>query len=290
MSASRADPSSPAQPHLAALVGAARAVARQLGHIGDPRRVDAGLARRDRQRARQRMRRAFGQRSCDRRGLARQGLEGVGARRAGGQRAGLVEDNRVDLREPFECCLVLDQHAPAEEPPRGRRGHRRHGEAQRAGAGDDEHGRRDVERGAQVPGREIPAGKGERRQDMHPRRVELRRAVRQRGVARAPRFRDRHEIGHAVQRGLLAHGGGADGERAGEVDLAGADGLPLAGEDGPRLAGQKRAVDLGGALRDLAIDGHPPARADADQIAQGQLGDADRLLDPVAQPRGARHL
>ena len=139
--------------------GALGAVAGHLGHVADRGGRKPGLGGRLGDRARQRMRRALrqGQRAFHR--LGRQGVEIGQARRAGGQRAGLVEDHRVDLRQPLECRFVLDQHAAPKEPPRGRRRHRRHRQPERAGAGDDQHRRGDVERRAHVPRIKIPARK-----------------------------------------------------------------------------------------------------------------------------------
>ena len=64
-------------------------------------------------------------------------------RTALGERAGLVEHHRVDLGEPLERAAVLDHDAALEQAPRRHDLHHRHGEAERAGAGDDQHRDRD---------------------------------------------------------------------------------------------------------------------------------------------------
>ena len=59
-----------------------------------------------------------------------------------GQCAGLVHDQRIDGGEPLQSLGVLDQYARLRAAPGS--GHDRHrsGQAQRAGAGDDQDGNR----------------------------------------------------------------------------------------------------------------------------------------------------
>ena len=88
------------------------------------------------------------------------------------QRAGLVEHDRVDLGQPLEAVGGLDQHALAEQPAGRGHLHGRHGQRQRAGTGDDEHGDGDRQRALPpLPGEE-PAEEGGEAEDVHGRRIE----------------------------------------------------------------------------------------------------------------------
>ena len=106
---------------------------------------------------------------------------------------------------------------------------------------------------------------------MHTGRVKLRGLVDQRRVVVAPRFRDGHKIGDAVQRGVFARCGHLDGQGAGQVDLTRRHGGAGACEGGQAFARHERAVDLGRAVADHAIDGHPAAGPDQNDIAHGQF-------------------
>ena len=57
-----------------------------------------------------------------------------------GERAGLVDDERVDLLHALQRLGVLDQDAGLGATPDADHDRHRRGEAERAGAGDDEHG------------------------------------------------------------------------------------------------------------------------------------------------------
>ncbi len=92
---------------------------------------------------------------------------------AGGQRAGFIEHNRVHLGQTLNCGFMFDQHTPPEQTATGSGCHGRHGQTQRTGAGDDQHSRSDVQRGAQIKCCQIPPDKSQGRQDMHPRRIEF---------------------------------------------------------------------------------------------------------------------
>ena len=67
-------------------------------------------------------------------------------RPAFGQRAGLVDDQRVDLLQPLQRLGVLDQHAGLGAAADADHDRHRRGEAERAGAGDDQHGDRGDQR------------------------------------------------------------------------------------------------------------------------------------------------
>ena len=67
------------------------------------------------------------------------GTHGDHARLAFGQRAGLVDDQRVDFLEALQRLGVLDQHARGRALADADHDRHRRREAERAGAGDDEH-------------------------------------------------------------------------------------------------------------------------------------------------------
>ena len=209
--------------------------------------------------------------------------------RACRQRAGLVEHDRIDLRQTFQRRGILDQHPAPEQLARRGGGDGRHRQPQRTGAGDDQHCRRDIEGGAHVPGIDIPARKAERGQNMHPRRIEFRGTVGQRRIARPAAFGDSDQVGHAVQRGIAPHGRGPHCQRAGQVHLSRTDGQTGFGKDRHRLAGQKRSVDLGPALGDDPVHRHPAAGAHQHQITRAQFGDRQLHLNLAPQHHGARH-
>ena len=68
------------------------------------------------------------------------GTIGDDLRLAFGQRAGLVDDERVDLLHALQRFGVLDQHAGLRAAADADHDRHRRGEAERTGAGDDEHG------------------------------------------------------------------------------------------------------------------------------------------------------
>ena len=66
--------------------------------------------------------------------------DGGHCRLAFGQRAGLVDDQRVDLLQPLQRFGVLDQHAGLGAAPDADHDRHRRSQAERARAGDDQHG------------------------------------------------------------------------------------------------------------------------------------------------------
>ena len=83
--------------------------------------------------------------------------------------AGLVEDHGVHLGEALERAAILDHDALLEQAPRGNDLHHRNGEAERAGARDDQDRDGDGERPVDVAGCSHPADERRRRSSGGPR-------------------------------------------------------------------------------------------------------------------------
>ena len=86
------------------------------------------------------------------------------------------------------------------------------------------------------------------------------------------------EADDAGQRRVAADRRRADGQDALGVDGRPGDGVPGLLVDGDGLAGEHRLVDGAASLGDLAVDRHLLARADADQLSDGDGGDGDERL------------
>ena len=92
-------------------------------------------------------------------------------RLAFGERAGLVDHQRVDLLHAFERLGVLDQHAQLRAAADADHDRHRRGEAERAGAGDDQHahGGDQPEGKARFRPERRPGGEGDKRDRDHRR-------------------------------------------------------------------------------------------------------------------------
>ena len=124
------------------------------------------------------------------------------------QRAGLVEHDRVDLGQSLQPVGGLDEHALAEQPAGGGHLHGRHGQRQRAGTGDDQHGDGGRQRRLPAVAGGEPAEEGGEPQDVHGRRIEARGAVGEPHVAAARLLGGRHQPGDLGEQGVLVGGGG----------------------------------------------------------------------------------
>ena len=217
-----------------------------------------------------------GQRMMARQGEPARRLQKIGTHVAGidhahggqGEGAGLVEDDGIDLRQALEGIARIEEHAGAEEGTGGDHLDHGHGERQRAGAGDDEHGDGGDERivdggAAQDPGQRRSGGG-----HVHDRRVNLRDAVGELHVARLGGGRILQQPFDFVEQCALAgsrhpQGQGAVVVHAPRIDLA-------LGPDGAvgGLSGYEALVDLRRAGHDEAIDGDALARADENPVAR----------------------
>ena len=88
-----------------------------------------------------------------------------------GERAGLVEDDGIGLGEPLDGIAGVEEDSPAEEGAGGDDLHGGDGEGERTGTGDDEDGGRHQHRLVQAGAGNHPAGRGERRRQVHHRRM-----------------------------------------------------------------------------------------------------------------------
>ena len=209
----------------------------------------------------------------------------VGHRRpALGDRAGLVEHDRAHGVSGLERGAVADEHtvlgAFAGAYHDGRRG----GQAQRARAGDDQHGDgvdEGVVHGGLRSGQQPHHERG--RGDHHDGRHEPARDQVGEAGDRRPRALGLFDQAHDLrERRLGAHAGGAERERAGRVQR-GADDL-VAGlfDHRQRFAGEHRLVDGRDTLDDDAVDRHLLAGAHAHEVAVHDLGDRQVELGAVA--------
>ena len=108
------------------------------------------------------------------------------------QGAGLIEHHGIDLGQPLQRAAVLQQHATLEQPPRRRHLHHRHGKAERAGTGDDEHRDGNGDGAMNIAGGGDPAEAGQQRDTMHHRRVKPGGAVGDAPIGRAAALRRFH--------------------------------------------------------------------------------------------------
>ena len=165
---------------------------------------------------------------------ARRGNDRDHARLALGQRAGLVDDQRVDLLHPLQRLGDLDQHAGRRALADADHDRHRRREAERAGAGDDQHGHRGDqgvgERGAGSPDR--PGDERHERDRDHrrhePAATTVGEALDRRAACAAPRATMRDD---ARQHGVRPDPLGAHDERAGAVHRAADE--PVAGAASP---------------------------------------------------------
>ena len=145
-------------------------------------------------------------------GRERVGIEDVGLGQ--GQRSRLVEDGDIGLGKALQRVALL-QHDLALEQGGGRDDlHGGYREAERTGAGDDQHG--DGNHQGLGPGESPgePAEEGRRRQRVDHRRIEPRSAVRQADIARAAADGLAHQAVDLVEQRALPGRLDADGQRA----------------------------------------------------------------------------
>ena len=121
-------------------------------------------------------------------------------------------------------------------------------------------------------------------------------AIGERLRPRPRRLRFGDEALDAGQRGVVTDGGDPHADRRVGRDGAGHDAVAGALRHRARLTGDHRFVDLGFAVGDVAVGGHPragshqhdiarPQRVDADRLDLARFGDAFRF---VGQQRGQR--
>ena len=214
-----------------------------------------------------------GERERDLRGLGieRAERERIGHRAPQRQRAGLVEQGPVDRLDALERGAVLDHYPLPHQRPAGDDLGNRHGQPQRAGAGDDEHGDGDHERLVQPRTVQHPAGEGQRGQGMDRRGIEPRGPVRDAHVARAGLPGRAHQAGDLGQGRALPGRDDAHVDRAIDIERAGMDRPARADRHRGALAGQQGIVETALAGDDLAVGGEPFARRDPHHHARHEI-------------------
>jgi hypothetical protein len=142
---------------------------------------------------------------------------------------------------------------------RRRRGHRRHGQAQGAGTGDDQDRHRDVQRQPQIAAQATSSRERRGPKGYAPPAHRAPPPCRRARCSSPAHFGHRHQAGHAVQRGIGPAAVTPQCQHTGQVDLARADAVP-----GPAKAGRLSPVisdrSISESPSDHAVDGHAPAR------------------------------
>ena len=222
--------------------------------------------------------------------MARQGrrpydigrISGVGGnkpRPADRQRTRLVESDGVDLRQTLKRRPILDHDAAAEEFAGGHDLDDGNGEAERAGAGDDQHRDGNQHRLFPVAADEAPTKEGRERQEVDDGRIERGRAVGDPPVAGAAAFGRFHQADDFGKQRVPRKARGADRQRAGEVHRAGTDRLAGPNRDRAALARYDRQVEIaagatskvtgGLAVTFVGVSGDSRCPADANCITGG---------------------
>ncbi len=203
----------------------------------------------------------------------------------GGQRPGLVQDDgvhppgRFQYLRPFDQDAELGATAAADEQRGGGR------QAERARAGDDQHGHRGRERCRRPLAESEPHREGDGREADHDRDEHGRHPVGEpldRGLAALrldDQFRDLRELG------VRAHPGGPDHQPTVGVHGGAGDRVTHADLDRHRLAGEHARVHRATALLHDPVGGDLLAWAHHEAVAHGQLFNADPQLLAVPQDR-----
>ncbi len=189
---------------------------------------------------------------------------------SGGESAGLVKDKRIDLGRQFDVADVLDEDAEAGRGGQGGDHGAGGGENEGAGAGHNEDGGD----AAQILGERPDEGAEHEDQrgvkshvlvdDAHDRQFGL--------------FGGKDQSADAAERGVLARAGDADLDGAGEILRAGKHFVAGFFVHGKRFAGDGGLVERALSVNDGAVGGHVVARADADDVPDGELAGGDFLL------------
>ncbi len=222
-------------------------------------------------------------------GLETRGGDHVGQRRsAGGQGPGLVDDQHVHLREPFQGFRVAHEH-PGTGAPAGRH-HDRHrrGQTERARAGDDE----DADR------RGSRKGQRRRRSEQQPRGARDRGdgddhghqpagdPIRQRLDRRAAALGARDQVDDAGEQGVSTDPLGAHHEGAGPVERAAGHRVVGRLLHRHRLAREHALVHGAVTGEHHAVDRNALAGPDAEPLARPDLLQGHVLLPVVVHAPG----
>ena len=202
---------------------------------------------------------------------------------AGCHRAGLVEYDGVDATGVLEHLGTADQDSELSAAAGADEQSGRRSQAERAGAGDDQHGHRCREGSFDIAGHEDPHDERGQRNDDDDRHEHARNPVCEslHGCLAALRLRD--QSGHVRELSVDPHASGSHGERAIDVHRGTRDGITGPHLKRHRLPGQQRGVDRTLAQLDHAVSGDALTGAYDESIthAQGSGGRAD--LDAIDQ-------
>lgn len=202
---------------------------------------------------------------------------------ADGQRAGLIDDERVDLREGLERLGVPDQHAGLGAA--AGRGHDRDGrrEAERAGTGDDQHRDRRDQRIGQHRRRppDRPGGERQGGDPYHRRHEPAGDGVGELLDWRPRALRRRDHLDDPGEHRVLAGALRLDSQAAGAVDRRAGHRIARDLLDRRRLAGQHGLIDREPAVEHLTVDRDLLARAHAQPVAEANRLERDFLLAPI---------
>ena len=286
----RTHPIRPTQPHGQTLPLPPDPRSRHFGNCCQNRRLHAHRATCHSQRLRKRMRRPLGQRQSNRQNIRPLPLQRPHLWYAQGQRAGFVKHHHIRLSQPFQCRAVLDQQTLPEQPTAGGRHHCRHCQAQSAGAGDDQHRRRDVDGKARVARQPQPDRKRAERQDVHRRRINSRRPVGKRRIAVTRSFGRSDQIGHPVQGTVPPGLGNAQRKRPGQVGFPRRYHRTRPREHRHGFPGQNGAVHFAGTKRHHPVHRHPATGPHQHQIAGNNFCQRHQLRPLRPHPPRARHL
>ncbi len=200
----------------------------------------------------------------------------------GGDRSGLVEHGGVDATRRLEHLAALDHDAQLRGTTRAHHDRGGRGQAERARAGDDQHGDRGRERLVGRVTGEQPDGQGAQRDQDHGRHEDGRDLVREplhRGLG-ALRLGDQPpDLG---QRGLAPDMGRFHDQPARRVHRRPEHRVPDGHVDRDRLSGEHRDVDRGRTVHDPAVRRDLLARTYDEAVADGELVDGDLVatLEP----------
>ena len=190
-------------------------------------------------------------------------------RLAFGERAGLVDHQRVDLLHALQRLGVLDQHAVLRAAADADHDRHRRGQAERAGAGDDQHAHRgdQAEGKARLRPERRPGGEGDERRRDHGRHEPAGDLIGQPLDRRAAALRLRHHLHDLRQQRVAADLVGAHDEAAGAVERAADHACVLLLGHRHGFAGHHGFVERGAAFEHDAVDRHLVAGAHAQAVA-----------------------
>ena len=205
------------------------------------------------------------------------------------ERAGFVERHAAHRVRDFQRFRVLDQDAVARGDAGADHDRCRRCQAQRAGAGNDQHRDRVQQRLLPVAAGESPAQQGHQRDDQHHRHKHLAHLIHQTLDRCFGSLRVFHHADDARQRGFRTHRQGFHQQQTVAIHRTAGDMRIRALAERQALAGDERFVHLAVAFAHRAIHSDALAGAHHDQVADAHGGQRDFDIHAItAHPRGIR--